>query len=137
MVALKKLLGVYLIAVGAFVAAWFVVNPFFDAPAFWDVANYLMAAALVTALPLIVNRIFKEAREIEPRASRRLVEVNPGLCLTAGVAILFFRNWFLEISGQGDDISVTTGMVWIVVNVLFPLVAGTAGLSLCRDSAQR
>ena len=137
MVALKKLLGVYLIAAAAFVAAWFVVIPFFDAPAVWDVANYLMAAALVAALAFNAHRSFKETREIGPSVSRRHVEVNPSLCLTAGVAILFFRNWFLEITGQGDESSVATGMVWIVVNVLFPLVAGTAGLTLWRDSTQK
>ncbi len=137
MAGLKKLLGGYLIVVAVFVASWFVVNPFFDAPAVWGVANYLMAAALVTALAFSVNRSFKWGRELGPSASRGHMKVNPVLYLTAGVAILFFRNWFLEISGQGEESSVATGMVWIVVNVLFPLVAGTTGLSLWRDSAQR
>ena len=137
MVGLRKLLGGYLIVVAVFVASWFVVNPFFDAPAVWDVANYLMAAALLAALAFSVDRIFKEARELGPSANRGHMEANPGLYLTAGVAILFFRNWFLEISGQGEESTVATGMVWIVVNVLFPLVAGTAGLTLWRDSAQR
>ena len=62
MVGLRKLLGGYLIVVAVFVASWFVVNPFFDAPGVWDVANYLMAAALVTALAFSVKRSLKGER---------------------------------------------------------------------------
>ena len=137
MAALKKLLAGYMVGVAVFVAFWFVCNPFFEAPGVWDVANYLMAVALVLALASYARRSSREARETGLSASRGPMKVNLGLYLTAGLTILFFRNWFLEISGQGDESSATTGMVWIVVNVLFPLVAGTAGLFLWRESARR
>ena len=137
MAALKKLLGGYLIVVAVFVASWFVVNPFFAVPGVWDVANYLMAAALVAALAFNAHRRHSEERELGPDVCRRYLRVDVGLYLTAGLTLLFFRNWFLEISGRGEESSVATGMVWIVVNVLFPLVAGTAGLSMWRDSVQR
>lgn len=58
------------------------------------------------------------------------------LHLTIGVAILFFRYWFLEIAGAGGDDS-TTGLVWITVHVLFPLTAGTAGVALRREAAAK
>ena len=137
MAALKKLLAGYMVGVAVFVAFWFVFNPFFEAPGVWDVANYLMAVALAMALAFYASRSFKEAREIGTGASQRYLGVDVGLYLTVGLTILFLRNWFLEISGQGVESSVTTGMVWIVVNVLFPLVVGTAGLFLWRESARR
>ena len=118
--AFKKLLGAYLLGTAVFVAVWFVVNPFFDASGVWDVANYLMAVALVAALVFNTRRMFEERT------------VNLCLYLTVGVALLFFRNWFLEMSGADGDDS-TTGLVWIVVNVLFPLTAGATGLALWRE----
>ena len=45
--AFRKLLGAYLMGMAVFVAVWFLVNPFFDADGVRDLANYLMAAALV------------------------------------------------------------------------------------------
>ncbi len=137
MAALKKLLAGYMVGVAVFVAFWFVFNPFFEAPGVWDVANYLMAAALVVALAFYARRSFKEAEEIGTGVSQRCLGVDVRLYLTVGLTILFLRNWFLEISGQGDESSVPTGMVWIVVNVLVPLVVGTAGLFLWRESARR
>ena len=130
--AFKKLLGAYLMGTAVFVAVWFVVNPFFDVNGVWDVANYLMAVALVAA-PLLNAR-----RTVEDRAGERgdydflgRAEVNLCLYLTAGVALLFFRNWFLEMSGADGDDS-TTGLVWVLVNVLFPLTAVATGLALWR-----
>ncbi len=137
LIAFRKLLGAYLMGTAVFVAAWFVVNPFFNANGVWDVANYLMAVALVAAL------LFNAGRKLEDRAggrgadaSHRSLEINLCLYLTAGVALLFFRNWFLEIAGADGDNS-TTGLVWIVVNVLFPLTAGATGAAIWRRSAER
>ena len=135
--AFKKLLGAYLMGTAVFVAAWFVVNPFFDVNDVWDVANYLMAVALVAALLFNARRKFvdKEGERSEG-ASLRSLTANLCLYLTIGVALLFFRNWFLEIAGANGDNS-TTGLVWIVVNVLFPLTVGATGAGLWRGSAER
>ncbi|MDE2685759.1 MAG: hypothetical protein F4W95_10500 [Chloroflexi bacterium] len=57
----KKLLGAYLMGTAAFVVVWFVVNPFFDAHGVWDVANYLMAVALVAALVFNTRRMFEDS----------------------------------------------------------------------------
>ena len=131
--AFKKLLGAYLMGTSLFVAAWFVVNPFFDAQGVWDVANYLMAVALAAALVFNARRRFEDgAGENGGGPHLRSLTANLCLYLAAGVALLFFRNWFLEIAGaDGDDPA--TGLVWIVVNVLFPLTAGAAGAALWRE----
>ena len=133
MAAFKKLLGAYLMGTAVFVAVWFVVNPFFDVNGVWDVANYLMAVALVAALVLNARRTFED-REGERGDGPNLRSLTANLCLylSAGVALLFFRNWFLEIAGA-DDYNSTTGLVWVVVNVLFPLTAGTTGAALWRE----
>ncbi len=135
--ACKKLLGAYLMGTAVFVAVWFVVNPFFDVSGVWGAANYLMAVALVAALLFNARRMFED-REGQRSDGPGLRSLTANLCLylTAGVALLFFRNWFLEIAGAGDDNS-TTGLVWIVVNALFPLTAGATGAALWRGSAER
>ncbi len=131
--AFRKLLGAYLIGTSVFVAAWFIINPFFDASGVWDAANYLMSVALIVAL------LFNLRRKLRGNADEdrdRVGDWERNLCLylTTGVAILFFRNWFLEIAGAGGDDSTTTGLVWIMVNVLFPLTTGTAGVALWRET---
>ncbi len=137
LIAFRKLLGAYLMGTAVFVAAWFVVNPFFDAHGVWDVANYLMAVALVAALVLNARRKF-EVKAGERGDAPNLRSLTASLCLylTVGVALLFFRNWFMEIAGADGDNS-TTGLVWIVVNVLFPLTAGATGAAIWRDSTGR
>lgn len=130
----KKLLGAYLMGTALFVAVWFIINPFFDASGVWDVANYLMAAALVGALLFNARRKLRSNSDEEGDRLRPW-EINLCLYLTIGVAVLFLRNWSLEMAGAGGDDSMT-GLVWITVNVLFPLTAGTAGVALWRDSAQ-
>ena len=128
--AFKKLLGAYLIGAAVFVAAWFIINAFFEASGVWDAANYLMAVALVGAL---LFNLYRKLKDDADGDRRRRWEVDLCLYLTLGVAILFFRNWFLEMAGTGSNNS-TTGLVWIVVNVLFPLTAGTTGVALWRES---
>ncbi len=135
--AFRKLLGAYLMGTAVFVAVWFVVNPFFDVNGVWDVANYLMAVALVAALVLNARRTVEDREgERGADASLRSLEINLCLYLTVGAALLFFRNWFMEIAGADGDNS-TTGLVWIVVNVLFPLTAGATGAAIWRDSTGR
>ena len=135
--AFKKLLGAYLMGTAVVVAVWFVVNPFFDVHGVWDVANYLMAVALVAALVLNARRGVEDGARARVHCDGlRRWEVNLPLYLTAGVALLFFRNWFLEMAGADGDNS-TTGLVWVVVNVLFPLTASSTGLALWRESAGR
>ena len=135
--AFRKLLGAYLMGTAVFVALWFVVNPFFDAHGVWDVVNYLMAVALVAALVFNAGQRLRERDgEHDDRDKLRRLDVKLWLHLTAGVALLFFRNWFLEIAGADGDGS-TTALVWIMVNVLFPLTAGATGLALWRQSGGR
>ena len=136
MTVFKKLLGAYLMGTAVFVAAWFVVNPFFAVSGVWDVANYLMAVSLVAALVFNVRRKLKEEGKRDDCDGLRRWEADLRLYLTAGVTMLFFRNWFLEIAGADGDGS-TTGLVWIAVNVLFPLAAGATGLTLWREPAGR
>ncbi len=133
----RKLLGAHLMGTAVFVAVWFVVNPFFDVNGVWDVANYLMAVPLVAAL-LLNSRRTVEDREGERGDGSGPRSLTANLCLyvTVGVALLFFRNWFLVMSGADGDDS-TTGLVWIVVNVLFPLIAGATGAAPWRESAGR
>jgi len=92
-----------------------------------------MAVALVVALGFNARRTFEDREgERGDGPGLRSLMANLCLCLSAGVALLFFRNWFLEIAGADDD-NPTTGLVWVVVNVLFPLTAGATGAALWRE----
>ena len=137
MAAFKKLSSIYLVGVAIFVAVWFIISSFFDAGGVWDVANYLIAAGLLLALMFHFYRKFAEDEDDSgDGVSRRYLEVNAGLYLTAGIAILFLRNWFWELTAMEGETSSTVGIVWVVVNTLFPLVAGATGCAMWRDSSE-
>ena len=70
--AFRKALGAYLMGMAVFVAVWFVVNPFFDVSGVWDVANYLMAVALVAALAFNVRRKYEDSAGQPAPAGRQL-----------------------------------------------------------------
>ena len=100
----------------------------------WDVANYLMAVALVAALQFNARRTFEDREgERDDGASLRSLTANLCLYLTAGVALLFFRNWFLEMAGANGDNSIT-GLIWVVVNVCFH---SPQGRPVCRCGGNR
>lgn len=134
---IKGALAVYMMDVAAFVAVWFIIASFFEADGVWDVANFLIAAGLVVAM---IFNLVRNSGESGHRGWRwRLSPVtgdSAGLYLIAVVTILFLRNWFVETANAGDENSVTTGMVWIVVNVLFPLIAAATGCALWRESSR-
>lgn len=134
---IKRALAVYMMGVAAFVAVWFIIASFFESDGVWGVANFLIAAGLVVAT---IFNLVRNSGESGHRGWRwRLPPVtgdSAGLYLTAGVTILFLRNWFVEIANAGDENSATTGTVWIVVNVLFPLIAAAAGYALWRESSR-
>lgn len=134
---IKRALAVYMMGVAAFVAVWFIIASFFEADGVWDVANFLMAVGLFVAM---IFNLVRNSGESGHRGWRWCLPPvtgdNAGLYLTTGVAILFLRNWFVEIANAGDENSVTTGIVWIVVNVLFPLIAAATGCALWRESSR-
>ena len=100
----------------------------------WDVAKYLIAVALVAAL---VFNVFRKQKGGLRRRLRRPAtlggQISPRF-LTAGVAVLLVRNWFLEIAGA-DGGGSKTELVWFVVNVLFPLGVRSTDLTPSYGSA--
>ena len=138
---IKKSTGVYLGGIAAVVAVYYIVTPFFsdsfDVNKVWDILDILMVIGL--ALALIFNYVGKreERRDSEGAVTRRYLEVNTLFYLTAGVTILFLHNWFSLLALGRDTMSDSDlpGIIWTVVDVMFPLVIGVTGCRLvCNGS---
>ncbi len=149
MAALKKLGGAYLIGVAVVVAGYFILNPWlgtvgWDVVAIWEVLDVFMALALLPAL----DYNFRRKRAADRRANgegntRRYIAANAAFYGTVAVAILFFHNWVSLLSGA--DLGLPWGdapanhqawVIWAIVDTLLPLVLGSTGVALWRDSAE-
>ena len=134
---LRKPVGLYLAALAAAVAAYFIINPFlvksFNVMIVWHVLNVLMVIGL--ALALIFNYARKKeecGRDPEGPVTRRYMEANAVFYLTVGVAILFLHNWFslLALGEQNLNETDTAWVIWAVVDVMLPITFGVTGIRL-------
>ena len=142
MEAMKKLLGIYLILVATAVALWFITGTFFvdsfDVLAVWYVLDILMVIGLVVALAYNFERKRRMDSQSQGNGiSRRYLEINIGLYLTAGIAILFLHNWFslLHNGAESLDGNTQAQMIWVVVDTLLPLTLGATGCAMWRESS--
>ena len=134
--------GVVLIAVGALVAVYFVVNPFLaentslDVQAVWAGLDVLMAIGLVIALALNYADKGEAGRRDENGQTdlRRYLSVNAVFYMTAGIALLFLHNWF-SLLAQGQDSldgNHAAWVIWAIVDTILPLVFIVTGLRQLR-----
>ena len=134
--------GVFLIAVGALVAVYFVVNPFLgentslDVQAVWSALDVLMAVGLVIALALNYADKGEAGRRDENGQTdlRRYLSVNAVFYATAGITILFLHNWFSGLAQGPDwlDGNHSAWVIWAIVDTILPLVFVVTGLRQLR-----
>ena len=151
MEAIRKLFGVYLMAVATVVAVWFIINSFFvdsfEVINVWFVLDILMVVGLAVALVFNYSRKREEEADREPgeAVTRRHMEVNVAFYLTAGITILFLHNWF-SLLALGDERSLGLGgdmglnhqawVIWAFVDTLLPLTLGVTGCAMWRESSE-
>ena len=143
MTKLKKPAGAYLIGVAVIVAAFFITNPLLagllDPTKVWAVLNILMLIGLMMALAFNYagKRTLEKGQEPDDSVSRRNLEINIALYLTAGVTILFLHNWFSLLAHGPESLAGNhqAWVIWAAVDTMLPLVLGTTGCRIMREKS--
>ena len=141
MEGIKKLFGMYLIGVATVVAIWFITNTLFldnlDVSSVWFVLDILMVIGLAVALAYNYDRKRKvDAQSSGDGISRRYLEANVALYLTAGITVLFLHSWiaFLKVGLEADNHQ--AWVIWAVVDTLLPLTLGITGCAMIKGSSE-
>lgn len=141
MEALKRIIGIYLIAVAAIVAVHTVIEPLYhtsteSAPYTpnWSYINPLMAIAVALSLVLSYGCKHRADREGgDAPVTRDYLAANTLFYGFVFVGILFFRNWFNHVSPNftavGKD---TASLVWVLIDAALPPLLGAMGMCLLR-----
>ncbi len=139
---LKKVIGIFLVLAGFAVAVHLVVEPLYytstdadPSSPLWQAFHPVVIAAIVFTL------IFSYARKRDVEhgwdgavVSREFLSANVVFYASLVVGILYFWNWFNDISPAftaigGDVITVT----WTIVGVALPPLAAAMGVSLMKS----
>ena len=132
---LVRAVAAYLVMVGAAIAVNFVLTPVYhpggDEPfTVWEILNWFMAAAIV--LTLVSSYAYKRRIDGDESANLRCyIEANTVFHVTFVVFLLFFWNWFSNLSPNNEP----DGQVWTVVDTVMPIVVGVTGIRMWRSAA--
>lgn len=129
MLLLGRVTSVYLIVLAVVVAVNFIITPLYhpggDEPyTVWEVLNWFMAAGMV--ITVVASYIQKRRVDADGSSDiKRYLEANAVFYLAVVVFIIFFWNWFSDLSPNNQP----DGQYWVVVDTLMPIVMGLTG---CR-----
>ena len=131
---IKRAFGYIHIILGLAVAVQFVmseINPEDTVFRIWGVLNYLMAIGAIAALVFSWMR----ARETDKSDLQEWVASSVMLISAAAMFLLFFEQWFAwtVFKDADDELGDFRSMVWIVIDVMFPIVNVTVGSYLLRS----
>ena len=133
---LKKPLSVILGLMAVAVLFHFVLSPFYedsvDVDSVWNVINWVMAVGVIVTLA--TTCVFKRGSGTDGADTNRFICVNAAFYAAAALAVLFFWNWFDDLTVGEDGQSEIRLFYWVVINVLFVLLAGTVSAHLWRDA---
>ena len=140
--ALKKLVGAYLVIVGVVVAVFFIVNSLLadavDVLSIWYVLDVLMLVGLVLALVFNYQRKKEvESEEQGESITRSYLESNALFYLTAAVTIIFLHNWISLLANGSDSLDGNhqAWVIWAFVDTLLPITLGVTGCRLWREAS--
>ena len=122
--------AVYLIALAAAVAVNFVVTPLYhpggDEPfTVWEILNWFMAVGMVIALAASYVEKSRVGGSVD---LKRYVEANVLFYAAVALFLVFFWNWFSDLSPNNEP----DGQYWVIVDTLMPIVMGVAGCRMLR-----
>ena len=127
MVLLGRVTSVYLIVLAVVVAVNFIITPLYhpggDEPyTVWEVLNWFMAVGMV--ITVVASYIQKRRVDADGSSDiKRYLEANAVFYLAVVVFIIFFWNWFSDLSPNNQP----DGQYWVVVDTLMPIVMGLTG----------
>ena len=136
---IKRAFGYIHIILGLAVAVQFLASEIYDGDAVaqvWDILNYFMAIGVVAAL------VFSYLRSRDSNKAKDPAEwVAASVMLIASVALflLYFEQWFAwtVFKDAGDELGEARTMVWIVIDVMFPIVNIVVGGYLLRSTQSK
>ena len=133
METIRKPLSVVLGLMALAVAVHFVFNPFYedavDATSVWHVLNWCMAVGVIITLALTYMRMRSLGTDSD---TNMYVCVNVAFYAAVVLAILFFWNWFDDLTVGEEGQSQTRGFFWVIINVMFVVLVGTVSAHLWR-----
>ena len=138
METLRKPLAVILGLTAFAVLFHFVLSPFYEdvveSDDVWNVLNWFMALAVIVAL--IATCIAKRNADADSCDTNTYICVNVAFYVTAAVAILFFWNWFDDMTAGEDGQGQTHRFFWVVINVLFVIITGSLSAHLWKGASR-
>ena len=129
----KRVLAVYLLAVGLAVAVNFVATPFYhdgesgDYPV-WDILNWFMAAAMVIAV--VVSFVEKRRSCLAGDDLKRHLDANVPFYASVVVLLLLLANAGANLMDHPSE----SGDVWSAVDAAMPVLLGVIGMRLWRGA---
>ena len=131
---IKRVFGYVHLILGLVVAAQFVLNEVFSDDAagdVWDTLNYFMAVGAIAVLVFSYLR----ARDADKSDLQEWVASSAMLIASAALFLLYFEQWFaLTVFKDADDvIGEYRSIIWIAVDVMFPIVNIIVGSYLLRS----
>ncbi len=135
---IKRVFGYVHIVVGLAVAVQFLASEIYDDDAVvqvWDILNYFMAIGAIAALVFSYLR----SRETDKSDMSEWIASSVMLIASAALFLLYFEQWFAwtVFKDAGDELGEARTMVWIVVDVMFPIVNVIVGSYLLRSTQSK
>ena len=135
--AIRKPLSVVIGLMALVVLSHFLLNPFYedavDPISVWHVLNWVMAVGVVITLALTFVR---RGRLGDDDGTTMHIAVNVAFYVAVVLAILFFWNWFDDLTAGEDGQSPTRGYYWVVINTTFVVLLGTVSARLWKGGGQ-
>lgn len=130
----KRAFGYIHIILGLAVAVQFLASEIYDGDAVgqvWDILNYFMAIGVIAALVFSYLR----SREADRSDMSEWIASSVMLIASAALFLLYFEQWFAwtVFKDAGDELGDSRSLVWIIIDVMFPIVNIIVGSYLLRS----
>ena len=114
----------------------FAFSPFYeelvDNVTIWHILNWIMAAGVI--ITLITTCIQKRGVEADRGNTNTYICVSVAFYAAAILTVLFFWNWFDDLTVGEDGQSQTRRNYWVVINTLFIVLVGAVSAHLWKGA---
>ena len=124
-----RVAAAYVVLVGVAVAVHFIITPFYHAGGapftLWHYMNWLIAPAVLVTV--VASYVGKRRMDVEGAVDlKRYLEVNTVFYGSVAAGIIYYWNWFLELTPA----NVSDHHFWHVLGAALPILMVVAGLRL-------
>ena len=133
MEALRKPVAVFLMLGALAVLVHFWLSPFYpdswDVGTIWEVLDMIMAVGIVVTLAYTFS--YKRSVGSDDSTLAHICAYT-AFYAAAVLAVLFFWNWFDDLTKAAGEQSQTRLNYWVAINALYIVFTGTVGWHLWR-----